>query len=193
MRSSVVVALCLVLATGCRVSSGAKTGLIAGGLATGVAGVLVASSGSVDSDGNGVNNNPFNDDWGAYLLGASLVTVGSALLIGGLTAREEHDPLPASAFVYAPARYTPVVAGPPGAVGVSAAGTLAVVEPAGARTALPELAASEQVIRLAQQVRSAASRGDCAGAWVMWEQLDAVDVVYADAVRSGPIMMPCPR
>jgi len=192
MRLSVVVASCLFLATGCRVSGNAKTGLIAGGLATGVAGVLVAKSGSVDSDRNGVNENPFNDDWGAYLLGASLVTVGAAMLIGGLAAPEQRDPLPASAFVYAPARYTPVVAGPPGTVSASASGGLTVVEPAGARMPLPELAASEQVVRLAQQVRSAASRGDCGGAWVMWDQLDAVDVVYADAVRSGPIMTPCP-
>lgn len=193
MRSSVAVALCLVLATGCRLSGNAKTGLIAGGIATSVSGVIVAKSGAVDSDHNGVNENPLNDDWSAYLLGASLVTIGAAMLIGGLAAPEQQETLPASAFVYTPARYTPVVAGPPGTVGASAAGTLVVAEPAGARTPLPELAASEQVVRLAQQVRSAAARGDCPGAWVMWDQLDAVDVVYADAVRTGPIMTPCPR
>lgn len=188
MRPFLVLAFVVMLATGCRVGPAAKSGLIAGGIGSTVAGVVLMSQTAVDSDGDGVNENPLNDHLGLGLMGVALFSAGVSMLIGGVAA-EATEPAPTSAFVYAPARYTPavaapVVAGPPGT-------TLVVAEPS--RTALPELAASEQVVRLAQQVRSAASRGDCAGAWIMWDQLDAVDVTYADAVRSGPILAPCPR
>ena len=147
-----------------------------------VLGGVVYSHGPVDSDGNGHNDWVLNDNLGAYLAGGALVMTGLALLIGGVTA-ETHEPdadvqaiLRAQRMQPAPARVTfapPSVAVP--------------------TVALPEMPASAQVLRLGQQVRSASMRGDCAGAWIMWQQLNALDVDYAEAVRSGPVMAPCVR
>lgn len=188
MRSSIAIVSVLVLATGCRLSPAGKSAVVGAGVISTIGGVAMMAGAGVDSDGDGANENILNDDLGAGLMGMGLVAAGLGMLIGGLAAEttEPREPLPRSAFVYGPAPYTPVM-GPPGTVGLS------VGDPPASRTPLPELAATEQVVRLAQQVRSASARGDCAGAWAMWDQLDAVDVTYADALRAGPVMAPCPR
>lgn len=176
-RLSVLACAVLVASTGCRVSPAGKTATIVSGIGLGVVGGVVMSQGPVDSDGDGTNEWFLNDNLGAYLGGTVLLIAGLALLGGGLAAEVEEEREVIGPLPVAPAAH--VTFAPPSLRAPS--------------VALPELPASPPVLRLGQQVRSASMRGDCAGAWIMWEQLAAIDVDYADALRAGPVMAPCSR
>jgi len=158
----------------CTMSREAKTGTILGGVATTAVGALVYSQGPVDSDMDGINENPLNDNLGAYMLGSVLVAVGLGLVIGGLAAptpsEEDKPTLPTTAYM--PAYVTPSVQ---------------------MRTSLPELPANAQTIQMAQQIRALAGDGHCTAAWQMWHRLDALDHTYALAFRSGGAMDLCPE
>jgi hypothetical protein len=152
-----------------------KGAAIAGGVAMTVAGALVASGGVVDADHNGVNENPLDDDWGAYMLGGVLLTAGVTMALAGIAATvADSSPAP-----HAPPR---VVYAPP---------PMAYVPQPG-RASLPELATNSDALRDAQQIRSMAENRECGGAWMTWHRLDANDHAYAVAVRDSAVMAPCP-
>jgi hypothetical protein len=171
-----VVASCLV-ATGCgaQMSSGARATTIAGGVVLATVGLIVGPSGVVDADHNGVNENPLDDDLDTEVMGALMVVGGLAMVLGGATARVETEAAPKAAT--AP---IPVIVVPAPAV-------------ASAPERLPELPASEPTLRIAKQIRVAASTGRCENAWVMWRQLTVQDPGYAGAIATGPVLAPCRR
>src|SRR5436190_18487922 len=101
IRHAAVLALLATTTSACSMTTQGKTGTVLGGVATTAVGALVYSQGPVDSDGDGINENPLNDNLGAYMLGSVLVAVGLGLVIGGLVAptKEEDQPsLPTTAF-----------------------------------------------------------------------------------------------
>jgi hypothetical protein len=166
-----------VTSSACTVTRAQRRTAIIGGIASAAAGALVFSQGRVDSDNDGFNENPLNDNHEVYLIGAALFTGGMALLTAGLTAGEKEETA-ALAMRAAAIRVEPP--GPPG---------LAYAEQ---RASLPELPATPEVLHMAQQIRALVSDGHCAAAWATWQRLDAVDHAYAIALSRG-VMGACPR
>jgi hypothetical protein len=173
-------------------SSGGRRGTMIAGAAMSATSILLIRSGANDSDYDGVNENFLNDDWGAYYLGSALFLAGITTLLVGVASREETvDPsvtyhpsaaqIDAQTYVPAPT-FDPVPADAPAqAIELQ---RLPIV-------ALPERAATDDVVRLAKQVRSAATFSRCEAAWIMWMDLQKLDAGYARALRDGPVMARC--
>jgi hypothetical protein len=179
-RRSVLLCIIVACASGCRLSPGGKTAVIAGGVGASLGGVMWMNQGPVDSDGDGSNEWLLNDNLGAYMGGSVLLMMGLGMLIAGLVA-DTTEPTPR---MFTTAAVMPVA--PPPSVTA-----FAPPSSGSERAALPELPATPEVLRLGQQIRSAASRGDCDGAWHMLTMLDALDNRYAEALRNGAVMAPC--
>lgn len=202
-RPMVLVLALSVLVTGCgaRMSSGSRAATMIGGLAIATAGVFVAQPTAVDSDHNGYNDNPFNDDYSSFLPGLLLVAGGLVMTMAGATAQSSDDEAgsntsvtPATAMITTPSVMittpsAPVVVSSSMAPGLVAAPAIMPVAPA----ALPELPVDEATLALGKQVRTAASIGRCEHAWIMWRQLDERDHRYGAAIVAGDVMAPCRR
>jgi hypothetical protein len=169
IRLAAVLAV-IAMTSACTMSSNGRRATIAGGVATTLAGGLVYSMAPVDADHDGINQNPLDDNLGAYMLGTAMIICGVGMLVGGIAADEVETPK----VVVAAA---PIQMGPPG-----------YVEP---RASLPELPATDEVLKLAQQVRALVTDGHCAAAWATWQRLDAADHAYAIALRDGGAMNAC--
>jgi hypothetical protein len=192
MRLPALLALVAVSTTGC--AQNMRGAAIVTGIATTVAGGFVAKSGAVDANGDGINENPFDDNWGDYLIGGLLVAAGLGITCAGLVGRDE-DPAPVAAqrVVYAPQpmAYAPQsMAYAPQPMAYAPQPMAYAPQPG--RATLPELATNSEALRDAQQIRSLAESRQCAAAWTMWHRLDANDHAYAIAVRDGAVMAPCP-
>jgi hypothetical protein len=172
-------------------SSGARRGTMIAGAAMSATSILLIRSGANDSDYDGVNENFLNDDWGAYYLGSALFLAGITTLLLGVASREETvDPTvtyhPSSAQIdaqtYVPApTFDPVPEAAPTQIELE---RLPIA-------ALPAMPATDDVVRLAKQVRSAATFSRCDAAWIMWMDLQKLDAGYARALRDGPVMARC--
>ena len=186
-----VVALSLVSVSACTLNKQSRPIAIGAGVAMIVAGAGLVLSDHVGSD---------DDDVAGVLLktsllnprlvwGMALVSGGSSFLLSGLRSADDerlaskNPPRPAP-LVEATASATSdaMIEGP----------QLAATPPA-PRAALPELPATPEVLRLAQQIRSAATRGKCNHAWTMWSTLQARDAAYADALADSAAMSVCVR
>lgn len=171
-RLALIAALSLATSTSaCTMSRDARTTTVVGGIGTTILGVAVARSYAVDSDGNGRNDNPLNDDFGQLLLGPVLVGAGIVLFAAGAAADEPAtiEPLPPP---------PPIVAAPhvaPLPVDI------------GARD-LPAYPVSDDVLRLALQARSLTARHHCDAARSVITRIDASDASYAAALR---VALPC--
>lgn len=179
MRSAACIALLATLTTACTLPRSTRAVAVVSGAAISLTGMaLVADRDvAVDSDGNGVNDTPFNDNWDDLddkLAGVALVGLGLALIVAGATARE---PVEGHAAPLAPSWQPTTVTWAPGLV----------------RATLPEIATDAVVLRMAQQARAAVERGECDAAWSTWGAIDARDPRYAAALASGPVLAPCLR
>jgi hypothetical protein len=174
-------------------SSGARRGTMIAGAAMSATSILLIRSGANDSDHDGVNENFLNDDWGAYYLGSALFLAGITTLLVGVASREET--LEASVTYHPSAAqidtqtYVPAPTFDPVPEDAPPAQTVELHRRPIA--ALPEMAATDDVVRLAKQVRSAATFSRCEAAWIMWIDLQKLDAGYARALRDGPVMARC--
>ncbi len=141
-------------------SNGARTATIVAGLGSIALGAVAGNSGAVDSDGNGRNGTSLNDDLGQQAVGGVLVIGGMIGVIAGIAS---HAPTPSA---------------PPGS------GPL---PPVGA-WALPAGRVSDNVLRLARQVRSLAARHECAAVRTLLARISVEDPGYAAELRAA---MPC--
>jgi hypothetical protein len=174
MRRSVSLLAALALSTSaCAMSTGAKGGTIVGGVALGIIGYQMIESSAVDADHDGTNETWLDDDLGKIMAGQLAMLAGVGLLIAGLTSHEPEVTTPSVTLAAA----APVTGAAPYS------------ETAPAR--LPELPASPEVLRLAQQVRSLGAAEQCHAAWATWRQLDALDHAYAKATLANDIMSSC--
>ncbi|MBK7076342.1 MAG: hypothetical protein IPH44_29025 [Myxococcales bacterium] len=141
-------------------SNGARTATIVAGLGSIALGAVANDSAGVDSDGNGSNDNPFNDDHGQQALGSVMIIGGVIMFIAGIASHPPAAPPP-----------------PP----------LESSVPVGARD-LPGGRVSDNVLRLARQMRSLAARHECAAAATLVARIAAEDPAYAAELR---VAMPC--
>ncbi len=191
LRRALIAALVLLVATaGCtNLSREGRRGTIAAGAIISASSIFVIRSGANDSDYDGVNENPLNDDWGAYMAGTGLLLAGLGMLVGGLASSEEQ---PDRTVTYMPPVAPPVPVAPAYQPMLAAPGATQTVEVERVSlVALPELPATADVLRLAKQVRSASIHGRCDAAWIMWTDLQKLDGTYATALRAGPVMARC--
>jgi hypothetical protein len=197
MKAAASIALLATLASACTLSRPARAVVIASGAAVSLGGMSMAAGSSVDSDYDGMNENPLNDDWGAAIGGTLFVGLGLALIVAGATAK---DPPEAVIVVHdetsrrpSSVTWTPEVL-PYDYVPGMAPGMSVETNVAGApRASLPEVATDDVVLRMAQQARAAVERGNCDAAWSTWDAMNARDARYAAALASGPVLAPCPR
>ncbi len=116
---------------------------------------------------------------GGCLMSGGAVFLGTTLALSGLFSASEESEAP-------PAAIAPVITlGAPGAVDDADA-----PRPPPAR-ALPELATDEQTLRMAQQVRSAALRGDCLGVSITLAAIARRDPRYHAAVVRSTLVDGC--
>lgn len=199
LRHVSVLLLVALVGSGCTMSRDGRRGTIIAGAALTATSVLLISSGANDSDYDGVNETVLDDDWGAYMLGSSLLIAGVGLLVGGVASSEppEVDRTVTYLPPPAPVPVAPVFAPMPGAPGQTdiapnaMAPTQIVAVERAPLVALPELPATADVLRLAKQVRSASAHGRCDAAWIMWMDLQKLDAGSARALRDGPVMVRC--
>jgi hypothetical protein len=167
----VIVAILIASHTGCSVSSSNRGTATLGGTAMAVAGLFIARPKTVDSDLNGTNDNPFNDDYSGFLPGMLLFVGGIALLIAGLNARDPEPPI----------QQTPIQPSFAAPVAVESR----ILPP------LPEIAVTFDVLQLAKQLRAAAARGHCDAALTTWARVAELDPSYAAALREGAVLGTC--
>jgi|JI10StandDraft_1071094.scaffolds.fasta_scaffold35747_6 hypothetical protein len=171
------VAVTLASTSACTMSRGSRVGFAAGGAAVSTIGLAMVGSATWDADGNGRNDTTLDDGF-ARAPGAMVVLGGLMLMAVGLTAREP-----------AQVESSPTLAmrapepGWPGGPGGAAIAPL----PA----PLPEIATSATLLRMAQQVRAAASRGNCDAAWTTLTEIVKRDHAYGEALATGPVLAPC--
>lgn len=116
---------------------------------------------------------------GGCLLAVAAMVVGGVVVLGGLGADSEEEPPAALAITVVPDGRAP-----------SASGAHAPFTPAQLRP-LPEVATDAQTLRMAQQVRSAALRGDCASVATTLASIAARDPRYHAALVQGPAVTGC--
>ncbi len=202
-RRALVTLLVLVVlvgaSTGCTLSREGRRGAIIAGGVTAASSILLIRSGERDRDHNGINETILDDDWGAYMLGSAMFVGGIALLLGGLASREAPEPAPSVTYL-PPASAMPVTEPPPVTVTTTTLAESSTTDNAPTQIVeiervdvvpLPELPATAEVLRLAKQVRSAATHGRCEAAWIMWIDLHKLDAAYARALRDGRVMARC--
>ena len=176
-------ALLTTLATtpACTMSRSGRTTTFATGGAMLAGGLLLAAAGAepVDSDADGRNEWAGNDDFSRPAFGA-LLALGGLVLVG--IAAGSHPPVegpaPAPVFVTLPS---------------AAPGALSPPAFAPAPRVLPEVATTDDVLRMAQQVRSMVLRGDCAAAHTTLVEIRRRDAEYGLALGGGPVMSGCER
>ena len=189
-RASICLLSIVFAASGCATTPQARAVSLLGGAALAVGGVLVVQSGAVDADHNGKNEFILDDNLGAYAAGSLMVVAGAAAVLGALVSHEPAEPAP---VVYARTPAPTVWATPSmpeASVMVPDVAPSITVERVPV-VPLPELPATESVLRLAKQVRSAASHGRCDAAWIMWMDLEKLDRVYARGLRDSRVMANC--
>jgi hypothetical protein len=186
-RASLVLLALLVAGSGCTMSAGARRGTIVTGTVMALGGVLLAQSGQTDNDHDGYNDTVLDDNIFAESAGVLLVAAGVGMLLGGLVAQEEPE---RAEIAY---RVPPVaISAPAPTTFASAPGAMQTMEIERVPLIpLPEVPATADVLRLAKQVRSAASHGRCDAAWIMWMDLERLDASYARALREGPVLARC--
>lgn len=150
---------------GCVMSRGARTTSIAAGLGIAATGVLVGSAADTDAEHDGRGGGMLLGD----LLGGVMVAAGVVAFVAGVAARE---PAPAPP---APREWAWV--GPPS------------LTPPAAAPHLPTRAASDDVLRLARQVRSLVAHRACGAVDALVARIAAADPAYAAELR---LTMPCP-
>lgn len=106
-----LLAAVLLTTTACRMQSSSRTVLTAAGAGVAITGLLVTSQGPVDSDGDNENDVVFNDNLGAYVVGAVLLFAGVGMMVGGAAA-QPADEAPAAVPVAAPPRARIVATSP---------------------------------------------------------------------------------
>lgn len=176
--SRLVAAVCvasLLTGSACTMTSGQRTGFIAGGAGLTAVGLISMGAndnfleGNYDEDGN-------QQDDGGTLATVSLIStlVGTIMLASALAS----DPPGADDDVVASGPQPVFLDGPP-----------ASFEPAAA--ALPARETTPIVLRMAYQVRNQAARGDCTAAWKTQREIEARDLDYGLALRVSAAMAPC--
>src|SRR5688572_16098316 len=120
--------------SGCTMTAPTRTATLVGGVAMTIGGIAVVRSGAVDSDGNGTND----------FAGSMLLVAGVLTLLAAATSTEPTTNTPPP---------TPVIEQP-------VAFTTPRVSIEGLPP-VPDLRASDEVLRLARQLRSAAAYGNC--------------------------------
>jgi len=197
MKAAASVALLAALASACTMPRNGATLLMASGAALSLGGMAKVADSDVDSDLDGVNENPLNDDWDAAFGGTLLVLTGVALIVAGATSRAPVEAT--SSAVATPVRARPAsVTWTPDVMPfdyVPGGAPLTTVEtpPPPPRASLPEVATTDVVLRMAQQARAAVERGNCEAAWSTWAAVNARDARYAEALAAGAVFAPCPR
>lgn len=198
--AAATLAVLALLTTACTMSRGARTASIVSGAAVALGGMAITADADVgvDSDNNGVNDNPLNDNYDNVddqLGGLVLVGLGMALIVAVAVADEpveasiEHDRTsrrPASVT------WTPDVM-PYGWVPGAAPGMSVEAPMPPPRAGLPEVATDDVTLRMAQQARAAVERGNCDAAWSTWSVMNARDARYASALAASPVFASCPR
>lgn len=183
MRLLLLAALVSSQIAGCapRTRAGATIATVGGSAMTiaGTAMLVDLKSPGDDTDGNGVDDFPENDiacALGGCLLAVGLIVAGVVLGGSGLVALSQPDPAEqvAPVVVAAPA--------PP-----SAQLDIRLVAP------LPEVATDDQTLRMAQQARGAAYRGDCQAAWLTVDHIRLRDPRYAQALTGSTALARCAR
>ena len=109
MRSAACLALLATLTTACTLPRSTRAVAVVSGAAISLTGMAVVADRDigVDSDGNGVNDTAFNDNWDDLddkLAGVALVGLGLALIVAGATAK---DVPPEAKIVSSPVRRRP--------------------------------------------------------------------------------------
>lgn len=179
MRRTACLAVAVTLAStsACTMSRGSRVGFAAGGAAVSTIGLAMVGSATWDADGNGRNDTTLDDGF-ARAPGAMVVLGGLLLVAVGLTAREPERVAPPPTLAMPGPASGP--AGAPGGPGI--------MPP---RAPLPEIATSPTLLRMAQQVRAAASRGNCDAAWTTLTVIVESDHAYGEALATGPVLAPC--
>lgn len=144
----------------CVMSNGARTATIVAGLGSIALGVVAGDGAAVDADGDGHNDTSLDDDLGQQAVGGVLIIGGMIGVIAGIAS---HEPTPS-----APPPPEPF-------------------PPVGAR-ALPAGRVSDNVLRLARQVRRLAARHECAAVRTLLTRISVEDPGYAAELR---VAMPC--
>lgn len=159
----VAAALVASLLGGCTMSRTARVTLVATGTALAVGGGVVVAGAD--------DNDPADpDDHGkliTQLVVAAMIAGGLGLAVTGIAS---HEPP-------AVERLTFTTTPPP---------------PTRTPGMLPDVAASDEVLHLAKQVRTAVSLGQCAAAWRTETQIERRDPRYARALRASTAMAACP-
>lgn len=143
----------------CVMSNGARAATIVAGLGS-IALGAVAGDGAVDANGDGRNGTSLDDDLGQQAVGGVLIIGGMIGVIAGIAS---HEPTPSAPP--APEPFPPV----------------------GARS-LPAGRVSDNVLRLARQVRRLAARHECAAVRTLLTRISVEDPGYAAELR---VAMPC--
>jgi len=160
-------------------SSSSRRGTLGLGAAVAVSGALMVNGSTVDADHNGKNEYIFDDNFGLLVPGTLMVIAGIAMVLAGVTAQEPATP---------PSAISPVID-----AGASAPGDVMPRAEPSANAPLPELPATAEVLRLAQQARSASALALCDAAWNALRMIDEQDARYAAALLNGPAMAECRR
>ena len=169
--TAAIAALSLLAASACTMSRGDKATVTAVGAMATTAGVVMLGVGpnEVDSDGDGRNEDPFNDNYTVPVIGLLLATVGSVMLLGGLTASVAPE---------SPAELR--------------AEPVEVAAPAQER-ALPEVAVDEETLRLAQQARLVVAAGHCEPARALLGRIAERSASYYNALVQSSVLDRCPQ
>jgi len=198
MKVLASVALLSTLASACALPRSASHVVVGTGVVVSVLGVsAIADAQSTDLDNNGVNDTELDDGLGLpQLMGGSLLFLaGAALVVAGLTSHQPEDAHLAPATPPrrpASVTWTPEVQ--PFLYAESEAPGASLPPPLmPAHAALPEVATTDVVLRMAQQARAAIERGHCDAAWSTWDAMNLRDARYASALAAGPVFAPCPR
>jgi hypothetical protein len=158
--AALVTAVVLAVTPACVMSNGARAATVVAGLGTIVLGAVAGDNTAGDSNGDGRNESPLNDDYGQQAIGGVMIIGGVIMAIAGVASQPPTPP-----------PRTPIESS----------------VPIGAR-ALPGGRVSDNVLRLARQVRSLAARHECAAVATLVARIASEDPAYAAELR---VAMPC--
>jgi hypothetical protein len=172
MRRTAALISLLAATPACTMTRSTSNTVMAVGAAIAAGGVVVTSD-SLDAEFHGSDDQGDRSDNGG--LGFLMMVTGIAIFAGGWSADEPwSEPVPDAVA------NDPYVTRPSG-------GT------APGEPDLPSIPTTDDVVRLAQQVQSAAQRNECEAAWRTVAMIDQRDSNYGALLAAGPVMRPCPR